>query len=280
VRFSYYPGCSLHATALEYDLSTRAVLQRLGVELIEIPDWNCCGASSAHSLNETLALALPARNLALAQKEGVDLIAPCAACFNRLKTAEKVLREDPVEGRKIERVVGFKYEGGFEVRSPLDLIGNLIGLERLHGMVQRPLSGLRLVAYYGCLLVRPPEVVRFEDPENPQLLNRLLQALGAEPLEWSYATDCCGGSLALTRGDLAQILVAKLISKAQETGAQAMVTACPLCQVNLEMRQGEMPIFYFTELIGLALGIEESKNWWGKHLIDPRPLLRTLDLAG
>jgi len=277
VRFSYYPGCSLQATALEYDLSIRAVLQRLGVELTEIPDWNCCGASSAHSLNETLALALPARILALAQKEGNELIVPCAGCFNRLKTAEKLLREDPIKGGKIEEVVGFKYKGGFEVRPPLDLIGNLIGLERLHKMVQRPLSGLRLVAYYGCALVRPPEVVQFEDPENPQLLNRLLQALGAEPLEWSYATDCCGGNLALTRSDLAEILVTKLVAKAQEAGAQAMVTACPLCQVNLEMRQKEMPLFYFTELIGLALGIED--NWWGKHLIDPRPLLRTLDLT-
>jgi len=279
VRFSYYPGCSLQATALEYDLSTRAVLKRLGVELIELPDWNCCGASSAHSLNETLSLALPARNLALAQREGVDLLVPCAACFNRLKTAEKALREDPIKREKIEKVVGFQYEGDFEVRSPLDLIGNLIGLERLHSVVQRPLSGLRLVAYYGCLLVRPPEVVQFEDPENPQLLNQLLQALGAEPLEWSYATDCCGGSLALTRVDLAKTLVTKLVCKAQEARAQAMVTACPLCQVNLEMRQEEMPIFYFTELVGLALGLEENKNWWGTHLIDPRPLLRNLDLT-
>jgi len=279
VRFSYYPGCSLQATAIEYDLSTRAVLQHLGVELIELPDWNCCGASSAHSLNETLALSLPARNLALAQKEGVDLVAPCAACFNRLKMAEKVLREDPIKGGEIEKAVGFKYEGGFEVRPPLDLIGNLLGLERLQSMVERPLSGLRLVAYYGCLLVRPPEVVQFEDPENPQLLNRLLQALGAEPLEWSYATDCCGGSLALTRSDLAKTLVTKLVYKAREAGAQAMVTTCPLCQVNLEMRQEKMPIFYFTELVGLALGIEESKKWWGKHLIHPRPLLRTLGLG-
>lgn len=277
MRFSYYPGCSLHATAVEYDLSIRAVLQRLGVELTEIPDWNCCGASSAHSLNETLALALPARILALAQKEGSDLIVPCAGCFSRLKVAEKVLREDPIKGGKIEEVVGFKYKGGFEVRPPLDLIGNLIGLEQLRNMVERPLSGLRLVAYYGCALVRPPEVVQFEDPENPQLLNQLLQALGAEPLEWSYATDCCGGNLALTRSDLAKILVTKLVAKAREAGAQAMVTVCPLCQVNLEMRQKEMPLFYFTELVGLALGVED--NWWGKHLIDPRPLLRRLDLT-
>ena len=277
MEFSYYPGCSLHATAVEYDRSTRAVFRRLGAELMELPDWNCCGASSAHSLNETLALALPARILALAQKEGRDLVAPCAGCFNRLKTAEKVLREDPIKGEKIERIVGFKYKGGFEVRHPLDLVGNLIGLERLHTMIQRPLSGLRLVSYYGCALVRPPEVVQFEDPENPQLLNRLLRALGAEPLEWSYATDCCGGNLALTRSDLAEILVTTLVSKAREAGAQAMATVCPLCQVNLEMRQEEMPIFYFTELTGLALGIEE--NWWGKHLIDPQPLLRTLDLA-
>lgn len=277
MEFSYYPGCSLHATAVEYDRSTRAVFRRLGAELMELPDWNCCGASSAHSLNETLALALPARILALAQKEGRDLVAPCAGCFNRLKTAEKVLREDPIKGEKIERIVGFKYKGGFEVRHPLDLVGNLIGLERLHTMIQRPLSGLRLVSYYGCALVRPPEVVQFEDPESPQLLNRLLRALGAEPLEWSYATDCCGGNLALTRSDLAEILVTTLVSKAREAGAQAMATVCPLCQVNLEMRQEEMPIFYFTELIGLALGIED--NWWGKHLIDPRPLLRTLDLT-
>lgn len=279
MEFSYYPGCSLHATAVEYDYSTRAVFRRLGAELVELPDWNCCGASSAHILNETLALALPARNLALAQREGADLMVPCAGCFSRLKMAEKVLREDPGKGGEIERVVGFKYEGGFEVRSPLDVIGNLIGLERLHKMVERPLSGLRVVAYYGCVLVRPPEVVQFEDPENPQLLNRLLQALGAEPLEWSYATECCGGNLALTRRDLAKTLVTKLVSKAWEAGAQAMVTACPLCQMNLEMRQKEMPLFYFTELIGLALGIEESKKWWGKHLIDPRPLLRNLDLS-
>lgn len=277
MRFSYYPGCSLHATAVEYDLSIRAVLKRLGVELIEIPDWNCCGASSAHSLNESLALALPARILALAQKEGNDLVVPCAGCFSRLKMAEKALREDPIKGGKIEEVVGFKYKGGFEVRPPLDLIGNLIGLEQLRNMIERPLSGLRLVAYYGCVLVRPPEVVQFEDPENPQLLNQLLQTLGAEPLEWSYATDCCGGNLALTRSDLAKILVTKLVAKAQEAGAQAMVTVCPLCQVNLEMRQKEMPLFYFTELVGLALGVEE--NWWGKHLIDPRPLLRKLDLT-
>jgi len=281
MEFSYYPGCSLHATAVEYDRSTRAVFRRLGAELVELPDWNCCGASSAHSLNETLALALPARTLALAQKEGRDLVAPCAGCFNRLKTAEKVLREDPVKGGEIERVVGFKYEGGFEVRSPLDVIAKEIGLKPVKEEVKRPLEGLRLVSYYGCALVRPPEIVDFEDPEHPQLMDLLLEAVGATPLAWSYATECCGGSLSLTRADLAAALVRGLVTKAGEAGARGMVTACPLCQVTLEMRQdGEgMPIFYFTELLGVALGVEESKNWWGKHLIDPRPLLRTLDLG-
>jgi heterodisulfide reductase subunit B len=279
VEFSYYPGCSLHATAIEYDYSTRAVFRRLGAELVELPDWNCCGASSAHILNETLALALPARTLALAQKEGRDLVAPCAGCFNRLKTADKVLREDAAKAAEMRDLLGLEYKGGFQVRSPLDLIAKEIGSPRVKEEVERPLEGLKLVSYYGCALVRPPEIVGFEDPEHPQLMDLLLEAVGAMPLPWSYATECCGGNLALTRRDLAKTLVTKLVSKAQEAGAQAMVTACPLCQVNLEMRQKEMPIFYFTELIGLALGIEESKKWWVKHLIDPRPLLQTLHLS-
>ncbi len=248
--------------------------------MVELPDWNCCGASSAHSLNETLALALPARNLALAQKEGRDLVAPCAACFNRLKTAEKVLREDGAKAAEMRGLLGFQYEGGFQVRSPLDVIAKEMGLKWVRGEVERPLEGLGLVSYYGCLLVRPPEIVDFEDPEHPQLMDLLLEAVGATPMAWSYATECCGGSLSLTRADLAEALVRGLVAEAEEAGAQGMVTACPLCQVNLEMRQDGkgMPIFYFTELLGLALGVEESERWWGKHLIDPRPLLRSLHL--
>ena len=283
LRFSYYPGCSLHSTAIEYDLSTRAVFEAMGVDLVELPDWNCCGASSAHSLNEALSLCLPARNLALAQEQWGDLVAPCAACFNRLKSADHALRHDPERRAQIEEVVGFRYTGQVQVLPPLAVVDQQIGLERVGALVTRPLKGLRAVSYYGCLLVRPPEVVQFENPEHPRFMDRLLETLGAEPVDWSYTTDCCGGSLSLTRRDLAAHLVRGLVARAREAGAQAMVTACPLCQVNLEMRQdpgeGPMPILYFTELMGLAMGLEGSRTWWGKHLIDPRPLLKSLDLC-
>jgi heterodisulfide reductase subunit B len=284
VKLSYYPGCSLHSTSIEYDLSTRAVFKALGVELVELADWNCCGASSAHALNHTLSLCLPARNLALAQEQGWDLVAPCAACFNRLKSADYALRNDPAERAEIEEIVGFQYSGQVQVRPPLDVVAQEIGLEQVGARVTRPLKGLRVVSYYGCLLVRPPEVVQFENPEHPQFMDRLLETLGAQAMDWSYYTDCCGGSLSLTRRDLAARLVQGLVARAREAGAQAMVTACPLCQVTLEMRQDSkkeaMPILYFTELMGLAMGLEESRKWWGKHLIDPRPLLKSLDLMG
>jgi heterodisulfide reductase subunit B len=280
--FSYYPGCSLQATASEYDDSVRAVLAALDVRLHELNDWNCCGASSAHSLNRRLSLALPARNLALAQVAGLDLVMPCAACFNRHKTADFSLRTNVEQRAFIEAAVGFTFSGTVTVRPLLAVIGQLIGLERVQARVTRPLTGLKVVGYYGCLLVRPPEVTQFENPENPTLLDQILTALGAEARPWSYATECCGGGLSLTKSGVAGRLVDRLVARAREAGAEAMVTSCPLCQINLEMRQNKagqpMPIFYFTELIGLAFGLAEARSWWPRHLIDPSELLQSLGL--
>jgi heterodisulfide reductase subunit B len=171
----------------------------------------------------------------------------------------------------------------------LDVVGNVIGHEQLEARVTHPLTGLRVVGYYGCLLVRPPEVVQFENPENPTLMGEILVTLGADVRPWSYATDCCGGGLTLTKSDVAARLVNRLIERAREAGAEAIVTSCPLCQLNLEMRQTmadsdskgnrrNMPTFYFTELIGLAFGLDEARSWWRKHLIDPKPLLGSVGL--
>jgi heterodisulfide reductase subunit B len=276
MSYSYFPGCSLHSTGLEYGLSTRAVFQHLGLELNEIPDWNCCGASSAHALDHDLALALPARNLALAQAMGGDLVTPCAACFNRLKGADHILKSDADLRDRIETLVGFKFTGEVNVRPVLAVLYEDYGLDRIKERVRYPLEGLRVVPYYGCLLVRPPEITQFDDPDNPQIMGRVLSAIGADVLPWSHATDCCGGSLSLSRSDVVQHLVGRLADRAREAGADAMVTACPLCQVNLEMRQTgnpKLPAFYFTELLGLAFGLPEAAGWWGKHLIDPRPVL-------
>jgi heterodisulfide reductase subunit B len=282
MEYSYYPGCSLHSTGLEYGLSTKAVFQYLEMGLNELDGWNCCGASSAHVMSHALAVALPARNLALAQDAGHDVIAPCAACFNRMKNADHMLRCDPVMRAELESVVGFKYTGEVTVRHVLAVLYEDYGTSRLAERVKRPLEGLKVVPYYGCLLVRPPQVTKFDDPDDPQVMARLLRAAGAEVLAWSHATDCCGASLSLSRADIVQRLVGRIVERAREAGAQALVTACPLCQVNLEMRQTqgpEMPTFYITELLGVAFGLEEAEKWWRKHLIDPRPLLRQVGMV-
>jgi len=282
VSYSFYPGCSLHSTGLEYGLSAQAVFRRLGLELRELAGWNCCGASSAHALNHTLALALPARTLALAQTVGHDLVTPCAACFSRMKNADYVLRTDPGARAEIETIVGFKFTGEIAIRPLLAVLHEDYGPQRIAAQVRRPLRGLKVVTYYGCLLVRPPEIARFDDPDDPHVMADLLRAVGADVKTWSYATDCCGGSLSLSRSDIVSGLVTRLAERAREAGAEAFVTACPLCQVNLEMRQtgqAKMPAFYFTELLGLAFGLPDAHKWWGKHLIDPRPMLRSAGLV-
>lgn len=281
--YVYYPGCSQHSTGLEYGLSTQAVFQHLGMELAELPDWNCCGASSAHALSHTLALALPARNLALAQARGSDFVTPCAACFNRMKGADYALRTDPEARSQIEEMLGFSYTGQMRIRPVMGVLYDDYGPERIAEQVKRPLTGLKVVPYYGCLLVRPPQVVQFDDPDNPQVMARILSALGAEVMDWSHATDCCGAGLSLSRADMVQKMVGRLAERAREARAEAFVTGCPLCQVNLEMRQtqsAKLPAFYITEVVGLALGIPEADKWWRKHLIDPRPLLHSVGFAG
>ncbi len=278
MTYSYYPGCSLHSTGLEYGLSTRAVFNHLGLKLDELDDWNCCGASSAHTLDHALALALPARTLSQAQAAGHDLVIPCAACYNRVKSADLAMRRDPQARSQLESTLGFQYTGAVAVRPVLAVLAEDVGAQRIASEVRNPLDGLKVVTYYGCLLVRPPEIAQFDDPDNPQVMAELLCAVGAEVMPWSHATDCCGGSLSLSRSDVVQHLVGRLAERAREAEADAIVTACPLCQVNLEMRQTaapKVPAFYFTELLGLAFGLPEACEWWSKHLIDPKLILET-----
>jgi len=276
LKVSYYPGCALHGTSREYDESTKAMSALLGVELRELPDWNCCGASSAHVTDDTLAHNLVARNLAIAEKEGRDVVVPCAACYGRLKGGE---REMEAGGRKLP----FRILSLPELLVDEDLTG------RIKNMVKRPLSGLKMVSYYGCLLVRPPKVTGAKKYENPEEMDRVLSLLGAEVIPWSYKTDCCGGSLVLTRTDIVRRLTRKLFDKALEAGAEAIAVACPLCQSNLDTRQEEisaeagrkyeLPILYITELIGLSLGHPDTGKWWKRHFVDPTKLLASKGLT-
>jgi heterodisulfide reductase subunit B len=281
MKFSYYPGCTEHSTSLEYGLSTHAVFKTLGVDLVEIEDWNCCGAAATHSLNHLLSLCLPARNIAIAQSsQAGSLVIPCAGCFNMMKRAEYALKNDEGKRKEIEEIVGFKYQSSLEILALMDVVVNRIGLEKVQEKVKRPLNGLKTACYYGCALVRHPKVTGLDDPENPQYLDRLMAALGAEPVEWSYKIDCCGADLALTYADVVKKLVGKIVSMAGEAGAQCIVTSCGLCQANLEMRQEiGLPIFYFTELMGVAFDAEGRDQWWSKHMIPPKGLLNSLGLA-
>jgi len=279
--YSYFPGCTSHSTAVEYDRSTRAVFEALGVDLVEIEDWNCCGAAAVHSMNHLLSLCLPARNIAMAQKRDLDLVVPCAGCFNMLKRAERALKTDPDIRREVENTVGFTYREDLRIQALIDAVVNGIGFGRIEETVQRPLTGLKVAPYYGCALVRHPKVTQLDDPENPQYLDTLMTTLGATTVEWSFKTDCCGADLALTHGDVVVKMVNRIVGMAKEAGAECLVCSCGLCQINLEMRQDVhtlgLPVFYFTELMGVAFGLK-GNTWWPKHVINPSPLLGSLNL--
>ncbi|MGD0276345.1 MAG: CoB--CoM heterodisulfide reductase iron-sulfur subunit B family protein [Syntrophales bacterium] len=282
MKVSYYPGCSLHGTAKEYDQSVKAVSSALGIELKEVEDWSCCGATSAHATNFKLSVALPARNLMLAEKNAMDVMVPCAACFNRFKMAEHHLKADCALKTELEGIIGGKIQGNIAVRNPMDFIFKDIGLEALAGKVKKKLIGLKPVSYYGCLLLRPPEVCEFDDYENPVILDKILATIGADVKQWSYKTDCCGGSLTISKTDLVVRMVDKLMTMAREADANCVVAACPVCMANLDMRASEnvrLPVFYFTELMALALGLEGPERWFKLHNVDPVPLMNTLGLA-
>ena len=283
MKITYYPGCSLEGTAVDYAASIAAIAALLDVELMELFDWNCCGASSAHSLSHDLALTLPARNLTLAEAAGRDVVAPCALCFNRLKKAEKAL-----QGPEAHEL-GVPYQGGIKIWDLLDYLTQDSFLKALAPKVLHPLTNLHAVCYYGCLAARPPAVTDNLAYENPQNMDRLLQVLGAGSIDWSFKTDCCGAGLAIARPDIIDVLVQRLYDRALASGAECFVVSCQMCQANLDLSQERisrkfgqdyyLPVFYFTELIGLAVGHPDAPKWLARHLVDPMPLLKTKGLA-
>jgi len=279
MEVSIYPGCSLEGLAKSYLESLEAVSKTLGVELRELADWTCCGSASAHVVNDELAVALAARNLGIADKVGLDLVVPCAACYQRLKVAEKHLKQGkPVEGLPIQ------YEGKLHIKPMHDFFGENVGEKALKEHVRKPLGGLSPVCYYGCLTSRPPKITDARNPEDPQEMDRVLKSLGAEVKNWSFKADCCGGDLTLTRPDLHMKLTQRILDMAEEAGANCIAVACPMCHENLDSKQAEIsqetgksysiPVFYFTELMGLAFGDPAAEKWLTRHTVDPLPLLK------
>jgi heterodisulfide reductase subunit B2 len=282
MKITYYPGCSLEGTARDYAASVAAVCRTLGVELVELEDWNCCGATAAHAIDHQAAIALAGRNLALAQKEARDLVAPCPLCFNRLKTAEKALLKDRGTSFAVS------YGGGVKIFDLADFLAQEALLQRLADKVKHPLKGLQAVCYYGCMASRPPEITDAADHENPTSMDRILKRLGVEVKPWSYKTDCCGASHLIARRDIVFRLVGRLYEKAVEAGANCIVVSCQMCQANLDLYQDKilqelgrsyrLPIFYFTELMGLALGLAEARQWGNMHFVPPNELLAEVGL--
>ena len=290
MKVSYYPGCSLHGTADEYDESTQMVCEELGIELEEVADWNCCGATSAHCTNDKLSVALAARNLALAEKaESKTLVVPCSACFQRVKAAESRIREDEAFGVEMASLIEMPYTGSLEVLQIIQLLARPEMIEKIREKVKRPLEGLKTVCYYGCLTVRPPKITGVEDYEDPVFMDVLMEATGADNRFWSYKTECCSAGLAMARSDVTKRLSGTLLKMADEAGAECVVVSCPMCHANLDMRQkalvdegripSKIPILYVTELLAVAMGVEKVKKLWSKHLVDPRPLLSSKGLA-
>jgi heterodisulfide reductase subunit B len=278
---AYYPGCSLHSTSKEFNVSTQAVCKALDMHLIEPDGWVCCGSSAAHRADPEAALRLPMENLAIIEQSGFDEVTmPCAACFSRHKAALYEIRHSADHREAVDKAIGYEYQDSLKVSSLGEAIFRRVGPEEVARRVKQPLKGLRVVCYYGCLLTRPPQVTEAEHPENPTELDALMSALGAEVIDWSYKTTCCGAAHSLTRPDIVLNLSGRLVQAARQAGADAIVVACPLCHTNLDARQfqmklgDELPVLYFTQLMVLALGLPEKSAALNKNIVDPRPLLR------
>lgn len=282
----YYPGCSLHGSGLEYDLSTRAVAQKLGLQLVEPPGWKCCGASAAHATDPVQAIALPVETLKIARQIGLDsLTMPCAACFSRFRIAQHELTK-AAETNGHSPLAHLAPSADSPVRVESLLTTMAARLPQIQKHITKPLKDLRVVCYYGCLLTRPPAATHETDYEYPTKMDQLIEALGAKSLDWTHKTECCGGSLALSQTPIALSLSKRILQSAQDVGADAIVVACPLCHANLDLRQRQIneqfktdfqiPILYFTQILGLALGIEPTRLGLQKHGTETSSLVRKL----
>ncbi len=277
-KIAYYPGCSLHSTAGEYNQSLLLVLERLGIGYEEVPDWNCCGADSAGTVDSQLAVTLAVRNLVQAKRVSDIVLAPCVHCYERLTKGKEQIENNPHMRQNVAAEMGQELEELPSVEHALELLTTPDVLDKIQHYAKKSLSGLKVASYYGCLFAKTPKPFHFDEPDNPETLDRLIQTLGGEALSWPYKTECCGGNLSLTRADVAEKRVGRIVSVALEWEADCLVVACPLCHANLDLRQMQLwdkktenriPIFYFSQLIGLALGFDPEILGLRKHFVSP-----------
>ncbi|MBU7583557.1 MAG: CoB--CoM heterodisulfide reductase iron-sulfur subunit B family protein [Nostoc sp. TH1S01] len=288
MKFSYYPGCSLHTTAREFDISTKVVMQELGIELEDLHDWSCCGGSVAGAVSHDVGMALAARNVALAQQQNLDLLASCSGCYNKSARAAQAL-ENQTERDKITAILSEMgvsiTDSKIKVRNVVDVLLNDVDIST---HIKKPLKGLKVACYYGCLLTRPADITGWDSPVFPMSMDKLAQKCGAEVVDFRSKTKCCGGSMVIPKEDVALELTKQLLDEAKSLEADCIVLACPLCATNLEIKQPDiekkynvnyrLPIIYITELIGLACGIAPRKIGLHKHIISTNSVLQRLNV--
>jgi heterodisulfide reductase subunit B len=290
-KYAYFPGCSLEKMARSYHDSAMETTRALDVELQEIEDWNCCGATTYFNIDELLADTLSARNLAIAEQLKLDVVAPCSGCYKNMYSARKHLKREPDLMEHINEALAeddLKFAGTSEVRHLIDVLVKDVGLEEIKQRVRRPLTGLKVAPYYGCQILRPRK--DHEDVESPRFFEDLMAAVGADPVEYRLKLRCCGGALLITNREAALSLVRNLLENAVQSGAAIIATACPLCQVNLECYQKQVnsefgtnlniPVLYFTQLVGLALGVPPGKLGIGSELVNAMPALASAGSSG
>jgi heterodisulfide reductase subunit B len=286
MRFGYFPGCSAESTARDMHESTMAVSKALGIELIEPKGWTCCGATAGHQTDRFLSVALPAASLAKVKDDGLDMIVSCAACYNRMKVANHHIQNNAEMRNDVAGALGRDYDGSVKVRHFLEVLLDDVGIEKIGDSTKYSLNGLKVACYYGCLLVRPAEVMKFDDPENPTSLDRLVTALGGMSLDWPHKVECCGGGLSMSRTDVVVSLTDSILEMAKASGARCVTVGCPMCQINLDMRQldirkqmgksYDMPVLYITQLIGLCLGVSPEELGFGKLMIPAETVVKAV----
>lgn len=295
-QYAYFPGCSAESTGLSFTKSTEFVAKSIGFKMAEIPDWNCCGTSAAKLMNHELGQALSARNLAIAeQMEGSpDVVAPCAGCYQALRNAQRFVSASDENRKRIEELIDMPYSGKAQVVSLLEAFSDPEVTEAVKDAALKPLRGLKVACYYGCAIVRPKDEDSFDDTENPQSMDELLRAIGAEPIDWGFKTECCSGSQAVAIPGVAHRLIDRIFQNAVANGAECIATTCPLCQLNLDMREAEInkmrvargeepfdiPVYYFTELLGAALGGRADELGTDIHFHPAREFLMNAELRG
>jgi len=289
MKYGYFPGCSADSTARDMHLSTLAVAEALGIELVEPRGWTCCGATAGHQTDHFLSVALPAASLVKVKDLGLDMVVSCAACYNRMKVANYEMQKSDQIRRAVADALGRDYDGSIRVRHFLEVLLEDVGVEKIAASAKYSLNGMKVACYYGCLLVRPNEVTRFDDPENPTSLDRLVNALGGEGLDWPHKVECCGGGLSMSRTDVVVSLTDSILEMAKASGAQCITVGCPMCQINLDMRQldirkqmgksYDMPIVYITQLIGLCLGVSAKELGFKKLMIPASQVIKTVGSA-